>query len=102
MRRLLAWAMPLWGLLMLLAAAAPAGAQAKEKVHRDLQADHVTAVLKELGIKFKLAPATKEKGLDLEFERNNYNIRLKLQGKLLSLAAYFPKVKLDKINEWNQ
>ena len=100
------WAVPLFVSVLFLAASTTAVAQTKDKdkIYREFEADHLGNLLKDLDIKFKMTqPAKQEKTFEFEFERNNYNIRMKLtQGKVIGLAAFFPKVSLEKINEWNR
>jgi Putative bacterial sensory transduction regulator len=100
----LQWAAPLAIAVLVLAVAAPAGAQTKDKIFRDLSPDNVESVLKEMGIKFKKTqPPKYPKDFDFDFERNNYDIRLTLRnGQLVWISAFFPALPLAKVNEWNQ
>jgi hypothetical protein len=100
----LCWGGPLLGTVLLIATSQPGHAQSKERIYRELDSDQIAGVLKDLGVKYKMTqPAKTDKVYDFEFERNSYNIRMKLsQGKLVGLAAFFPKAKIEKINEWNQ
>jgi Putative bacterial sensory transduction regulator len=102
MVKLLRWAVLLVGCL-LLAGAAPAGAQVKEKTYRVLTPAQVEGVLNDLSIKFtKSQPADSPKTYNFKFERNTYEIHLSLNdGKRMWIMAFFPKAPLDTINKWN-
>jgi hypothetical protein len=98
------------GLALVLAActalatwSTPAGGQTTEKVYRSLTPEQVAGILTELEIKFtKSQPKDMPKDMDYEFRRKGFDLRLTLrEGKMLWIAAYFPKAPLEKINDWN-
>jgi Putative bacterial sensory transduction regulator len=103
MTKLLRWAVPLLGWLVLLAAAAPGSAQVKEKIFRSLTPAQVEGILNDMNIKFKKTqPADGPKTYNFQFERNTYEIHLSLNdGKRLWIMAFFPRAPLETINKWN-
>jgi Putative bacterial sensory transduction regulator len=103
MTRQLEWAVPLAGCLLILAATAPAGAQNKEKVYRNLTTAQLETILNDMSIRFtKSQPPKPANDYDYDFERNNYKIKLTLSdGRRVWISAFFPKTALEKINQWN-
>ena len=84
-------------------ASRPADAQTTEKVYRSFTPDQVGSFLTDLEIKFtKNQPKDTPRDVDFEFRRKGFDLRLTLrEGKMLWIAAYFPKTTLEKINDWN-
>jgi hypothetical protein len=72
----------------------------KEPVYRTVSSEAVEKILDGMNIRYK---KTSAKGSDFyDFERNNFKIRLRNSGgKDLGIDAAFPKVPLERINEWN-
>jgi hypothetical protein len=103
MIRLTAWALGLAGCMIFVAAAPPAGAQTIEKVYHSFTPEQVASLLTDLEIKFtKNQPKDTPRDVDFEFRRKNFDLRLTVrEGKMLWIAAYFPKTTLEKINDWN-
>jgi hypothetical protein len=90
-------------------AAAPAPAQDKVKVYRNITPGQVENILNDLGVKFtKTQPKNLPNDWDFDFDRTiggmTYKVRFTVaNGKLLWLSAFFPKNEkgIDKMNEWN-
>ena len=102
MTKLTGWALLLAGAAM-ATASRPADAQTTEKVYRSFTPDQVGSFLTDLEIKFsKNQPKDTPRDVDFEFRRKGFDLRLTLrEGKMLWIAAYFPKTTLEKINDWN-
>lgn len=73
------------------------------KVYRNVTADKLESILKDLKITFQKIKGKDEGILFYDFERNNFKIRLhNYHGKDLWIDAHFTdKLKLDEINRWN-
>jgi hypothetical protein len=101
MIKLTGWALLLAGAAV--AIASTADAQTTEKVYRSFTPEQVGSFLTDLEIKFaKNQPKDTPRDVDFEFRRKGFDLRLTLrEGKMLWIAAYFPKVPLEKINDWN-
>jgi hypothetical protein len=98
------WFFPLAACLALLAACtAPAAAQQKDTIYRNLKPDQIEQILKDMNIVYKKSqPPNLPDDYDYDFERNSFKIRFTLsKGKLLWISAVFPKAKLETINNWN-
>jgi len=89
--------------MILTATSPPAGAQTTEKVYHSFTPEQVASFLTDLEIKFtKNQPKDTPRDVDFEFRRKNFDLRLTVrEGKMLWIAAYFPKTTLEKINAWN-
>ena|SRR5438105_1993176 len=103
MNRVTRWAPVLIGCAALATLAAPAQAQTKDKVYRNVTPAQLEGILNGLNIKFtKTQPKNLPNDWDYDFDRNTFKIRFTLaNGKLLWLSAFFPKASLEKINAWN-
>jgi hypothetical protein len=103
MIRLTRGALGLAGCMILATASPPAGAQTTEKVYHSFTPEQVASLLTDLEIKFtKNQPKDNPRDVDFEFRRKNFDLRLTVrEGKMLWIAAYFPKTTLEKINDWN-
>ena len=87
--------------LVLFAAAALAQAQ-EPKVFTRLTPEQTEELLKKQGIEFKKVDTKTPGTVFYDFQRKSFNIRLyHYDGKDFMLDAVFPKMTLEKINEWN-
>jgi hypothetical protein len=98
-----AWALVLAGCTALTMGFPTAEAQTTDKVYHSFAPEQVATFLTDLEIKFtKNQPKDTPRDVDFEFRRKGFDLRLTLrEGKMLWIAAYFPKTSLEKINDWN-
>jgi len=82
---------------------APGSAQEKkEVVPRSVSSDLLEKVLTDLNIRYEKTVGKTPNSYLYNFERNNFKIRLtNYGGKLLWLAAAFPRATPEQINAWN-
>lgn len=72
------------------------------KVHTQLSSEQTEDLLKRLGIEFKNVDSKAPGVAFYDFVKKGHKIRLyNYDGKDLMLDSYFPKLPLEKINEWN-
>jgi hypothetical protein len=96
--------LPIASAILLVAQPGSIGAQAKEKVYRSVNARQLEDILNDLSIKFrKSQPENLPEDYRFQFERGGFTVLFTLsKGKVLWLSASFPRVPLEKINQWNE
>ena len=94
-----------WRILIALASLSFLGGSeaTAQEVFRNVSADKLEGILKELNINYKKVPGKTEDVSFYDYERNNFKIRLhNYGGKDLWIDALFnDRMTLEEINRWN-
>jgi hypothetical protein len=90
------------GLAALLLPALGGGQEKKETVYRGVSSALLEKVLAGMDIRYRKSSGKTTDTNFYDFERNGFKIRLGNHGgKDLGIDAIFPRVALERINEWN-